>query len=104
MLPDRLHERFGRDLDAAIAHEVPGSEVLATAYSEVYGRTGFVVNSLTSQATVLRFRDTANGNGANVFVTSGGKLASLTRRAICSLLSIIVRVKVKPWASIDFTA
>ena len=31
-------------------------------------------------------------------------LASLTRRAICSLLSIIVRVKVKPWASIDFTA
>ena len=31
-------------------------------------------------------------------------LASLTRRAICSLLSIIVRVKVKPLASIDFTA
>ena len=31
-------------------------------------------------------------------------LASLTMRAICSLLSIIVRVKVKPWASIDFTA
>ena len=31
-------------------------------------------------------------------------LASLTRRAICSLLSIMVRVKVKPWASIDFTA
>ena len=28
-------------------------------------------------------------------------LASLTRRAICSLLSIMVRVKVKPWASID---
>ena len=31
-------------------------------------------------------------------------LASLIRRAICSRLSIIVRVKVKPLASIAFTA
>jgi hypothetical protein len=31
-------------------------------------------------------------------------LASLIRRAICSLLSIIVWVKVKPLASIAFTA
>ena len=31
-------------------------------------------------------------------------LASLMRRAICSLLSIMVRVKVKPLASIALTA
>ncbi len=49
-------------------------ETLPSTYMDAYARVAFEVKSQSSQVTLLRLRDGPVGNGAYLYMTSGGKL------------------------------